>query len=242
MTVAYLPRNTRPAVVSVTVHPPGVVFQRPFSSEDGAIAGLDDAMADARRPPGDLGRQPAAARPPHVPEGPADDRLEGRGRGRRSLTYTLQYRREGDRRGATCGPGCSDAIFVWDTTLGRRRPLRRCACAASDSPSNSADRALTGERESDPVDVDNTPPAVTVESCAQGGSRRGSSCACATRGARFRSSSTRSAGAPWQVVYPADGLADSPEERYEIPLADEADAARWSCARPTACRTSLQRR
>jgi len=28
------------------------------------------------------------------------------------------------------------------------------------------------------------------------------------------------------VVYPVDGLADSPDERYEIPLASEADAAR----------------
>ena len=34
------------------------------------------------------------------------------------------------------------------------------------------------------------------------------------------------AGGPWQLVYPADGLADSPEERYEIPLANDADAAR----------------
>jgi hypothetical protein len=27
-------------------------------------------------------------------------------------------------------------------------------------------------------------------------------------------------------VYPLDGLADSPDERYEIPLSAEADAAR----------------
>ncbi len=33
-------------------------------------------------------------------------------------------------------------------------------------------------------------------------------------------------GGPWQLVYPVDGLADSPDERYEIPLASEADAAR----------------
>ena len=52
VTAAYLTRNTRPTVSSVTVHPPGLVFQRPFSSDDGAIAGLDVARADARRPPG----------------------------------------------------------------------------------------------------------------------------------------------------------------------------------------------
>jgi hypothetical protein len=34
------------------------------------------------------------------------------------------------------------------------------------------------------------------------------------------------AGGPWQLLYPADGLADSPVERYELPLSAEADAAR----------------
>src|SRR5262249_23386696 len=51
VTVAYLTRNTRPVVSSITIHPPGVVFQRPFG-DDTAIAGLDDATADARKPAG----------------------------------------------------------------------------------------------------------------------------------------------------------------------------------------------
>ena len=34
------------------------------------------------------------------------------------------------------------------------------------------------------------------------------------------------AGGPWQIVYPADGVADSPEERYEIVLPADADASR----------------
>ena len=33
-------------------------------------------------------------------------------------------------------------------------------------------------------------------------------------------------GGPWRLVYPVDGLADSPDERYEIPLAADADAGR----------------
>ena len=33
-------------------------------------------------------------------------------------------------------------------------------------------------------------------------------------------------GGAWQPVFPADGVADSPEERFEITLANEADAAR----------------
>ena len=45
---AYLPRNIRPQVVSITVHPPGVVFQKPFSSGETEIAGLDEEAQDRR--------------------------------------------------------------------------------------------------------------------------------------------------------------------------------------------------
>ena len=54
VTVAYLQRNLRPEVSSITVHPPGVVFQKPFSSGDAELAGFDGV---AERP----ARQPAGA-------------------------------------------------------------------------------------------------------------------------------------------------------------------------------------
>ena len=114
---------------------------------------------------------------------------------------------------------------MWDTTAvaDGRYVLR---VGASDSPTNAADRALSARRDSDPIDVDNTPPAITTEIARQGGASRARRARARRVRARFRSSSTRSAAAPWQLVYPADGLADSPEERYEIPLANDADAAR----------------
>jgi hypothetical protein len=33
-------------------------------------------------------------------------------------------------------------------------------------------------------------------------------------------------GGVWQLVYPVTGLADSPDERYDIPVATEADLTR----------------
>ncbi len=96
VTVAYLPRNSRPEVSSITVYPPGVVFQRPFTNEEGAIEGLDDGVAEARRPPGDPG--PTASLPGRrmfqkglqaiAWKGDDDDGDE--------LRYSLQYRLEGE--------------------------------------------------------------------------------------------------------------------------------------------------
>jgi len=33
-------------------------------------------------------------------------------------------------------------------------------------------------------------------------------------------------GAGWQIIYPVDGLSDSPDETYEIPLPTSGDASR----------------
>ncbi len=53
VTAAYLPRNMRPRVTSITVHPPGTVFQRPFPVEP-EIAGFEGDLPDKRanQPPG----------------------------------------------------------------------------------------------------------------------------------------------------------------------------------------------
>jgi sugar lactone lactonase YvrE len=223
-TVAYLPRNGRPQVASVTVHPPGVVFQRPFANEEGAIAGLDDRVAEARRPPGDV--------PPPAPapgrrmfqkglqtiawkaEDPDSDRL----------VYSLQYRRDDETAWQDLRTGLLDQIFVWDTTsVADGRYVIRVV--ASDAPANAADRALTGDRPSELIIVDNTPPAITTAIVRQGASAR---LAVRVQDALspIQKLEYSVSGGPWQLVYPADGLADSPDERYEIPLTTEADAAR----------------
>ena len=169
---AYLPRNTRPVVTSITVHPPGVVFQRPFSSEDGAIAGLDDAVADARRPPGDRGPADAVAGRRMFQKGLQTLAWKAEDADGDRLAYTLQYRREGETDVARPASRADRRpIFVWDTTsVADGRYVVRVV--ASDAPSNAADRALTGDRESDPVDVDNTPPAITTEVVRTGGAAR----------------------------------------------------------------------
>ena len=56
VTTAYLPRNLRPEISSITVHPAGTVFQRPFSTGEMEIAGFEDNTSDGRPQ-----SQPAAA-------------------------------------------------------------------------------------------------------------------------------------------------------------------------------------
>jgi hypothetical protein len=83
---------------------------------------------------------------------------------------------------------------------------------------------LAGERESEIVNIDNTPPALAIER------RAGPPARLHVHVLDGRSPSQKVeyslAGGAWQLVYPVDGLADSPDERYEIPLAADADLTR----------------
>jgi hypothetical protein len=188
-------------------------------NDESAIAGLDPAAAEARRPPGDTPTTPAPGRRMFQKglqtiawraEDDDDDRLE----------YSLQYRREGDSTWRELRSSLADSIFVWDTTTvaDGRYVLR---VSASDQPSNVGDRALAGERESDIVNIDNTPPTLTIER-ASGQPPRLTVHVVDGR-SPIQKVEYSIAGGAWRLVYPLDGLADSPDERYEIPLPQNAD-------------------
>jgi sugar lactone lactonase YvrE len=212
VTVAYLPRNTRPAVTEITVHPAGVVFQRPFSSDEGAIAGLDDAVADARRPPGSdattsssLGRR-MFQRELRTFQWKADDADGDR------VMFTLHYRREGETAWRPLRDRLSDPLFVWDTSsVPDGRYFVRVT--ATDNLSNTPDRVLSGDRESTVVDIDNTPPAITITVTGLRADVRVVDGHSAIQRVDFAID-----GAGWQPLRPVDGLSDSREERYEITL------------------------
>jgi hypothetical protein len=221
VTVAYLPRNIRPAVTSVTVHPPGVVFQRPFSSNDAEIAGFDNG-AHEQDSPVQEGSQPIVGRRMYRKglqtfqwraEDPNGDRL----------SFTVTYRREGETAWRPLRSGLTDPILVWDTTsVADGRYMVRVA--AADHAANSPLEALEGTRESEGFDVDNTAPVITIAPASTAASvvrvtvRDGHSGVLRVEYAL--------GGERWQVVYPTDGLSDSREETYEIKLPAASDRAR----------------
>ncbi len=218
VTVAYLPRNTRPVVTEITAHPPGVVFQRPFSSDEGAIAGLDDAVADSRRPPGgdanattaSLGRR-MFQRGLQTVQWKADDADADR------LTYSLQYRREGETEWRPLRADLSAPLFVWDTTaVADGRYFIRIS--AADGLSNTPDRVLEGTRDSDAIEVDNTPPVITITVAGLQVTVQVTDGHSGVHRVDYALG-----GGAWQELRPVDGLPDSREERYTLTL-PSADA------------------
>lgn len=226
VTVAYLPRNSKPAVTEVTIHPAGVVFQRPFTSDEGAIAGLDDNIAAARRPPGSdtpsspsLGRR-MFQRGLRTLQWKAEDPDEDR------LSYTLQYRREGETTWRPLRENLADPLFVWDTTsVADGRYFVRIT--ATDALTNTDDRVLTGHRDSDAIDIDNTPPVITVTMTGLRAEVRVTDGHSGVHRVEYAFG-----GSGWQVLRAEDGLSDSRSETYVVTLPD-AEAARGLVVRAT---------
>jgi hypothetical protein len=225
VTAAYLPRNLRPEVTSITVHPPGTVFQRPFSSGDMEIAGFEDNTSDGR-PPSQPQTGPGG---PLTPSPPLGRRIYQKGlqtlvwkaedaNGDR-LQYDVSYRREGETAWKVLKRGIWDPIFVWDTTsVPDGTYLVRVT--ASDAPSNAPATALTGEMESVNFDIDNTPPRIEAQPATQAGKRSTIAFIVRDEQSPVQRVEYSLDASRWRIVYPKDGIPDSRREEFEVTLDD----------------------
>ena len=229
VTAAYLPRNLRPEVTSITVHPSGSVFQRPFSTGDPEIAGFEDNTSDGR-PPNQNSATPGIPALPAPSLGrriyqkglqtfvwKAEDQNDDR------LQFDAFYRREGETAWKALKRGLWDPIVVWDTTSVPDGTYV-LKIAASDMPSNSPDTALTGELESVSFEIDNSPPRIELQAAARPNARTLSFVV------RDESSSVQRVeysldASRWRTVYPKDGIADSRREEFEVTL-EESEVGR----------------
>ncbi|MGB7220360.1 MAG: hypothetical protein WBD07_16300 [Vicinamibacterales bacterium] len=221
VTAAYLQRNLRPQVRSVTVHPPGIVFQKPFSSGEPDLAGFGDqstpdrklAVAAAQSGGGStpaLGRR-AYQKGLQTLVWRADDENDD------ELVYDVLYRGEGETTWKALRQAISDSVLVWDTTAVPNGTYV-VKIVASDVPSNPGGDALSGELESSTLEVDNTPPVVVV-----GGVRVDRGRSIVTFEVKDDHSPIQRVevsedGQRWRGVSPVDGIADSREERYQLTL------------------------
>ncbi|MEQ1870889.1 MAG: hypothetical protein ABL961_12795 [Vicinamibacterales bacterium] len=219
---AYLQRNLRPQVRSVTVHPPGIVFQKPYNSGDPDLAGftnqstpdrkLAQAAQNAGQPAGSasLGRRTYQKGLLTVVWRAEDDNDD-------ELSYEVQYRREGETAWKVLRQPVDEPVLVWDTATmpGGTYFIR---IVASDLPSNATGMALTGELESSAFDVDNDAPAIAVTGVRAEGAR-----AIVTFDVKDEHSPVQKVecsddGVVWRGVFPVDGIADSKSERYSVTL------------------------
>jgi hypothetical protein len=226
VTLAYLPRNARPIVSAITVHPPGIVFQRPYSTGEFEIAGFESGASDGKTLASLAAVAPAQTQPAlgrktyqrglRTFQWKADDEASDR------VRFDVFYRREGDAGWTPLRREMWDPLLAWDTSsvADGTYTLR---VVASDGASNPAATALTGEAESSAFDVDNTPPSLQVERAAVADGRLRATVRVRDAQSPVERVEYSVDAMRWTVVFPTDGVADSGNETYDIEVA-AADA------------------
>jgi hypothetical protein len=219
VSAAYLQRNLRPQIRSITVHPPGIVFQKPFSTGEPDLAGFENQTTIDRRLEVAAAQQGGGGSPTlgrrayekglQTLVWRADDANDD------DLEFTALYRREGDAAWKTLRSDLLEPLLVWDTTTVPNGTYF-VKIVASDATSNAPALALTGELVSQAFEIDNTPPRIASPSARTEGATTIVTFEVADDHSPIKSVEYSEDGARWQSAFPADGLADSRGERYEI--------------------------
>jgi hypothetical protein len=216
VTAAYLPRNIRPEVTSITINPPGTVYQRPFPTGDPEIAGFDGDVPDRRNTPPSNPAGPNLGRRAYQ-KGLLTFVWRAQDDNRDDLMYDVSYRREGETTWKPLKRALTDEIVVWDTSsVPNGRYVIRVV--ASDAPSNAPSTALTGALESTAFDIDNTPPVITVTGVTRQGGRMTIVFEVRDDNSAVQKAEYSLDGDRWQTIYPKDGIPDSRLEQFELVL------------------------
>jgi hypothetical protein len=218
VTAAYLQRNLRPQVHSISVHEPGIVFQKPFTTGEPDLAGFEDQTTPERR----------------LASAAASQASSGSALGRRAyqkglqtliwkaddengdeLVHDVLYRQEGETSWKTLRRSLAESILVWDTTTVPNGTYF-VKIVASDSPSNAAGSALVGEIESSAFQIDNVPPTIAIGTVRVDRGRTIIPLDVKDDHSPVQRVEASQDGQGWHSVFPVDGIADSRAEHYEV--------------------------
>ena len=213
VSLAYLPRNVAPEILSVQTLPVGIALLPAIQvTADPNIesSGLDPSLLGA---PVQVPPRRAFQRGAVSLQWQAEDRNGD------SLEYSVYYRAVGENVFRLLKEGLRENYYAADgAALGDGRYVFRVV--ASDAPDNAVGQALAGERVSEPVDVDNTPPTVRADGTPQTGAdgRVRARFLVEDAGGMVKRADVSLDGDGWRSVFPEDGIADSPREVYVLDL------------------------
>ena len=215
VSVAYLPRNVAPEVLSITIMPPGVSLQPQLQIQtDPNIesAGLDPSMFGmaVQNPPRRVFQRGARAL-----QWQAEDRNSD------TLEYAVYYRSLGESNFRMLKDHLRETFFTVDgASLADGRYIFKVV--ASDALDNPAGSALSGERISEPIEIDNTPPVLRASGTAAiTGDRVRAVFDVEDTTGRVKRADVSIDGGAWREVFPDDGIADSQRERFSLDLVVE---------------------
>ncbi len=220
--VSFAPRNIPPEVLSINVLPTnvGLAANPPVQIDPNIeLAGMDPATFGI----------PVVSVPPRrvYQRGATSLQWTAEDRNGDKLVYDVMYKEVGDATFKTLRAGLTDTFIAIDgQSLADGRYIFKIV--AKDTPSNPAALALSGERATDPIDIDNTAPVVTPFGPPQVTGNNAKVVFDASDAASYLTRAEYSVnGGDWLPVIAEDGISDGPRERYtiDVPLAAPGEYA-----------------
>lgn len=220
--VAFVARNIAPEVLSIQVLPTnvGLAANPPVQIDPNIqLAGLDLATFGI----------PNVAIPPRrvYQRGATSLQWTAEDRNGDKIVYDVFYKEVGDADFKLLRGDLNENFIAIDgQSLADGRYVFRIV--ARDTPSNPLTLALSGERATEPVSIDNTAPIVTASGSPVITGDKARVSFDATDAASYVTRAEYSVnGGEWKSVYSDDGISDSPRERYtiEIPVTTPGEFA-----------------
>lgn len=218
LSAAYLPENLAPRVTSITLHPPGRVFEEMLNPSAPRLQGMPERPEGTRaerdhRPSSGFGGgngrplyRPGIRTATFTAADPNGDRLR----------YRVSVRLVGEVAWRVLREGLREGVIAWDTS-GMADGRYELRVEAADDPDNPPAEALTGSKTGRPFLVDNTPPRIVGLTVSREGAVRFT--AEDARSPIRRADLSIEGGEPI-VLRPTDGIADSLSEEYEAVIPD----------------------
>jgi hypothetical protein len=209
VTVAYMHPNFPPEITVIEALPQGVALAKQATNLGTApVNELSLARASIRS-----GTPVQRAAPRRVPQkGAQSFQWTAVDRNQDLLRFDLYYRDVRDRAWKLLKADIEDAFFTLESdALSDGTYVARVV--VSDVLSNPAGASLTGEMESRPFIVDNTPPAVTWRLEGEGAGSRVRITAADATSTLVEAQIAVDAG-EWRPIFPDDGILDSKSESF----------------------------
>ena len=211
VSLAYLPRNVAPEILSITSLPIGVGLQQVAQIQ------VDPNLEASGLDPSLLGAVAQAAPRRLFQRGARSFQWQAEDRNGDTLEYAIYYRSLNENTFRLLKDKLRENFYTIDgATLADGRYVVRII--ASDAPDNPLGQALTGERMSEPVDIDNTPPVVRAANNPAGGANSRAVFEVMDATGKVKRADVSINGSLWTSVFPDDGIADSGNERYSIDI------------------------
>ncbi len=208
--VSYLPRNLAPQITSLSMLPSGVTLQAALVQAQIDI-GSDQSASDSATNAAVVQIPPRRA----FQRGAISMQWQAEDRNGDSIEYAVYYRNASGGDFFPLKSGLRDTYFTVDANaLPDGRYVFKII--ASDGLSNPAELALKDEQETEPVEIDNTPPAVTVDAPKGSGNQFEVVFHASDTTSIIRRAEYQVDGGQWKSIFPADGIADSKREDFRV--------------------------